>query len=268
MQVNAISVNNPSFRASEEERKFAALGDDALRTIAWNRASVEAKDKRHNRIDKGIYYSLPLIGGISTLAQKMDYMPAKNGFVKLPAAKLRSAKLGRAGMVTGAWAVALTAVSALWDGKEIAEKKIQSVKEYNKEHPVFTTLATLALSLGAIVAANRLSGKVIEKYLLKEVPETAKDLGKLTKLDKFLNNNKILNSAEKLLEKTPSALKDIGKTAVDYLPWIAIGTQITHSWGHQSAKLRQANKDYAELKEAQQIIREDIADEEIDNILD
>ena len=93
---------------------------------------------------------------------------------------------------------------------------------------------------------------------------SGRNLLKESKLDKALNNSKILNGAEKLANKMPPALKDIGKTVVDFLPWIAIGTQIAHSWGHQSVKLNQANKNYAELKNAQNIIRQDIVDEQIE----
>jgi hypothetical protein len=276
MLVNAISVKTPSFRASEEERKFAALDDSTLRQMAWNKAYVEVNDKRHNRIDKAFYYSLPLIGGISSLAQKMDYVPFRTGNINktgiglasVPAHKLRTAKLAKAGVVTGAWTVALGAISALWGAKNIAEKKIDSVREFNKEHPVLTTVATIAASFGAVVGANRLSGKIVENFLLKDLKGTMVHLLRESKLDKALNNNKILNTAEKFVNKMPPALKDIGKTAVDFLPWIAIGTQIAHSWGHQSVKLDQANKNYAEIKKAQQIVRQDIVDEKIAEELD
>ena len=264
MQVNAISVKTPSFRASEEEKRFAALDDNALRAIAWNKASAEVNDKRHKRIDNAFYLSLPIVGGISTLAQKMDYRPYKTGLMSVPPHKIRAAKLGRAGMITGAWAVALAAVSALWGAKDIAEKTSKSIKEFNKEHPVLTTGAAIIASFGAVVLANRLSGKIAEKYILKDARALLKDTIKETKLDKFLNNNKIINYADNFIKKMPPALKDIGKTVVEYLPWITIGTQIAHSWGHQNVKLAQVNKDYNELRTAQEIVRQDIIDEEID----
>ncbi len=267
MQISAVSLNSPNFRASEEERRFAALSDEALRSLAWKKASVEVDDKRHRRLDNAIYCSLPIVGGISTLAQKMDYRPFKTGLMSVPPHKLRAAKLTRAGMVAGAWGVALGAVSALWGANNAAEKHIKSLKEFNKEHPVLSTLSLLTASFGAVILANRLSGKIAQKYILKDSGELLKDTLKTTKLDKALNDNKILNAAEDFIKKMPPALKDIGKGVVAYLPWIAIGTQLAHSWGHQSAKLNQVNKDYNELKTAQDMIRQNIIDEKIDQEL-
>ena len=175
MQISAVSLNSPNFKASEEEKRFAALSDSALRTLAWNKASVEVDDKRHKRLDNAIYCSLPIAGGISTLAQKMDYRPFKTGLMSVPPHKLRAAKLARAGMVAGAWGVALGAVSALWGANNIAEKHIKSVKEFNKEHPVLSTLSVLAASFGAVILANRLSGKIAQKYILKDSRELLKD---------------------------------------------------------------------------------------------
>ena len=264
MQVNAISVSNPSFRASEREKQFAALDDAALRTLAWNKASVDVNDKRHNRLDKAMYLSLPIVGGISTLVHKLEYEPIKDAIINVPSNKIRTAKLARAGRVAGAWAVALGAVSALWGAKDFAEKSVKSVKEFSKDHPVLTTMGAIAASFGAVVFANRVSYKAMNKFLFKDAQKAVGDFSKLTKLDKALNNSKILNSAEKFIKKMPPVLKEIGKNVVDFLPWIVIGTQITHSWGHQSAKLEQANKNYAQMKTAQEMIRQDIADEKID----
>ncbi len=50
-----------------------------------------------------------------------------------------------------------------------------------------------------------------------------------------------------------------------FAPLIIIGSQIAHSFGHQNAKVQQASNNYKELKAAQENIRQDVVEEEIDN---
>lgn len=259
MQINAISASNPSFRATEHERVFAALDDSTIRQIAWKKASVEVNDKRHNKLDKAMFMSLPVIGGLSSLAfaTKPD----------IPEQKLRAYKFGRAAKIAGSWTLALGAVSVLGGVKNIIENNIKPIKKFDNDHPVLATIGYLTAAFFAIGATNRLTHRIADKIIMKDGINILENAAKMTKLDNVLNTNKYINKAAEYIKKVPPALKDIGRIALGYLPWIAIGTQIAHMWGHQNAKLNQVEKNYTELKAAQEIIRQDLIDEKINKEL-
>jgi hypothetical protein len=259
MQVNAISASNPSFRATDEDRIFAKLDDSTLRNIAWNKASVDVNDKRHNKLDKAMFLSLPVIGGLSTLAYGIK--------PDIPVQKIRAAKFGRAGKIAGAWTLALGAVTALGGIKNIVENNVKAIKKFDNEHPMLTTIASLAVAFAAIGVTNKLNDKIFNKIIIKNGKNILEDASKMTKLDNILNTNKFINKSAQYLEKVPPALKDIGRIVLGYLPWIAFGTQIAHIWGHNSVKVNQAEKNYNELKTAQEIIREELIDEKINQEL-
>lgn len=259
MQVNAISASNPGFRATDKEHIFAALDDSTLKQIAWNKASVDVNDKRHNKLDRAMFMSLPIIGGLSSLAFATKPDIAEQ--------KLRAVKFGRAAKIAGSWALALGAVSALSGLKNVVENNVKSIRKFDNEHPVLTTLASLAVAFVAIGATNKLTHRIADKLIMKDGINILENAAKMTKLDNVLNTNKYINKAAEYIQKVPPALKDIGRIALGYLPWIAIGTQIAHMWGHQNAKLNQVEKNYSELKAAQEMIRENIIDEKINENL-
>ena len=259
MQINAISASNTSFRATDQERIFAALDDNTLRQIAWNKASVDVNDKRHNKLDRAMFLSLPVVGGLSSLAFATN--------PDIPVQKLRAAKFGRAAKIAGSWTLALGAISALSGIKNVVENNVKSIRKFDNDHPVLTTLASLTVAFLAIGATNKLTHRIADKLIMKDGINILESAAKMTRLDNVLNTNKYINKAAEYIQKVPPALKDIGRVALGYLPWIAIGTQIAHMWGHNSAKLNQVEKNYAELKAAQEIIREDLIDEKINQNL-
>lgn len=263
MQVGAVSLNNKiNFKASEEEFHFATLKDRDLGQIAYDQACKQVNDKRHKRIDNALFYSLPVVAGLSTLAKKLPPLmqgetPALSIFA--PVAKVRGLKLLRAGAVTGLWAAALGALALVAGAENWVIKKSESVRNFVQEHPVISTVGSLVAAVGAVYGANRISGKVLYKL----IPSVEKNLTKMTYLDKVLNNSKILNSAEKLIAKIPPSIKSIGATVLNWSPFVVMGTQIAHYFGHEHVKNKQAYKNYNELKEAQDNIRQNIIEEAV-----
>lgn len=268
MQVGSISYNNPSFKASREERFFASLDDNNLYNIAKNKASIDVNDKKHRRIDNALFYSLPLIGGLTTLVQDYSLKPVKKGFISVNPLKVRSGKLARAGVATAVWGLALGAVSLVAKATNAIENKIKPIKDFAQEHPIISTLTSLGLALGAIYGVNKASGKLINKFVLKDMKSALKDFDKVTKFDNVLNNSKILNGTKKVLEKVPSSIKDIAKTAISWSPLAVILTQLTHGMNHGSVKATQTNKNFVQLKQAQNNIRQELVNEELEKELE
>lgn len=99
MQVSSVSnsFNPPSFRASREEQAFSRLDDSDLRKMAYAKASNDVNDKKHRRIDKALYYSLPLAGGLVAVAGG-----------KFSGKYARINRLGVFGAVAGIWALGLS----------------------------------------------------------------------------------------------------------------------------------------------------------------
>lgn len=264
MQVGAVSLSNKvNFKASDEEYIFASLNDKALRHVAYNQACEQVNDKRHKKINNALYYSLPIVGGLSTLASKVALKQEGNLAVLAPATKIRGIKLMRAGAITGVWTAALASIALVAGAENLLYKKSQSVKDFVNEHPIISTVGTLVTAFGAIYGVNKVGGKLLGK--LGNYIE--KNISKVNKFDNALNNSKILNSAENLISKLPTSIKSLGATALKWSPVAVMATQIAHYFGHEKVKNNQAYQNYSQLKDAQEIIREDIANEVAENIV-
>ena len=257
MQVNSVSLssnaNNTAFKASLEEQVFANLKDRDLRTIAWAKASKDVNDRKHHRIDNALFFALPLAGGLSAAAAKFT----PEAIAAYGAKNLRSVKLARFGIVSASWAAGLAALGVLWNAKDYLAKKVDIIKN----NPVISTVATFAAGFGVLAVVDRLGAKGIAKALNKVDGE--KIMPYLVKARNAINSSKILNKASEFAAKFPSPIKDMARMAAEFSPLLVIGTQISHVFGHQSVKAKAANRNYEELKQAQENIRENIADETI-----
>ena len=107
----------------------------------------------------------------------------------------------------------------------------------------------LAAGIGAIMLVNKgftkLGTLTAPKFMQKGT----------AKVDKFLNNNAFIQNCKKgllnLADKTPSALKEIGATALDWSPTLLLFGGLFHSIGSTSRQNREYVKNYTELKEKQ-----------------
>lgn len=264
MQVNSISNSySTAFKASAQEEMFARLNDNDLKNIAWAKASKDVNDKKHHKLDKALYYSLPLAAGISAATTK--YAPE---YVKMVGKNnLRALRLGSFGVAAASWIAGLTAINLVWNAKDYIAKTSSKAKEFISNNPILTTAATFAAGIGAIVAVDKLGIKGISKII--NLVEKKGLTGKVVEGAKFvrdaLNSSKVINKAAEYVAKVPAPIKEIARTTAGFAPLIIIGSQIAHSFGHQNAKVQQASNNYKELKAAQENIRQDVVEEEIDN---
>ena len=258
MQVNSVSLsqnaNNTAFKASVEEQLFAKLKDRDLRDIAWKKASHDVNDRKHRAIDNALFVTLPLAGGLSAAAAKLS----PETIAKFGKHNTRALKFARFGLVSASWAAGLAALGVLWDTKDFLAKKIDVIRN----NPVIASVATFAAGFGVLAGVDKLGTKAIVKAI--NMADNEKIISVLKKVRDGLNNSKVLNKVSEFISKFPSPLKDIGRGAAELAPLLVIGTQIAHMFGHQKVKSQVAYKNYDNLKQAQQNIRENIADEQID----
>ncbi len=258
MQVNSVSLssnaNNMAFKASLEEQVFANLKDRDLRNIALAKASKDVNDRKHRNIDNALFISLPLAGGLAATAQKIS----PEAVAKFGKHNMRAIKFARFGLVSASWGAGLAALGVLWNAKDYLAKKVNVIKN----NPVISSIATFSAGFGVLAAVDKAGAKGLAKVI--DSVDSKKVLPHLRKMRNALNESKVLNKASEFMSKFPSPIKDIARGTAELAPLLVIGTQIAHIFGHQSVKAKVANKNYDELKQAQQNIREDIADEKID----
>ncbi len=258
MQVNSVSLSasahNTAFKATPEEHVFAGLRDKDLRKIAFAKASDDVNDRKHRAIDNTLFFALPLAGGLSAAVR--DFTP--EAIAQIGKKNIRSLRLARFGLVSASWAAGLAALSALWNTKDYLAQKVDIIKN----NPVISSVATFAAGFGVLAAVDKYGFKGLMKVI--NSVDDKKVMPYIKKARTALNNSKILNKASEYISKFPSPIKDMAKGAAELAPLLIIGTQIAHMFGHQRVKTNVATKNYEDLKQAQEKVRENIADERID----
>ena len=258
MQVNSVSLsanaNNTAFKATPEEHVFANLKDKDLRKIAFAKASDDVNDRKHRAIDNTLFFALPLAGGLSAAVR--DFAP--EAVAQIGKQNIRSLRLAKFGLVSASWAAGLAALSALWNTKDYLAQKIDIIKN----NPVISSVATFAAGFGVLAAVDKYGFKGLMKVI--NSVDDKKVMPYIKKVRSALNNSKVLNKASEYISKFPSPIRDMAKGAAELAPLLIIGTQIAHMFGHQIVKTNVAARNYEDLKQAQQTVRENIADEKID----
>ena len=219
------------------------------------KASYDVNDRKHHRIDNLLFLSLPLAGGLSAVAK--GFTP--EAVTQFGKHNMRAAKLGHFGLVTASWAAGLTALGLLWGTKDYLAQKIDLVKN----NPAISSVLTFVAGFAVLAGVNKAGYKVLPKVV--KLTEHKKVLPHLIKMRDALNNSKTINKASEFVAKFPSPIKDMARATATFAPLLVIGTQIGHLFGHQNVKAKVANKNYVELKNAQELIRQDIAKSKVND---
>lgn len=245
MQVNSVKLNdrisNSSFGSTNFQERFAALNDEDLKKVAYAKTLHNVNDKKHKLINNALIASIPIVGGIAAAVN--------------PKSMSRLGRVGAFGMGMMGWVLPFFAWDVVLGAGKVASK-IDSVKEFTQKHPMTTMLGTFAAAIGAYTALRTGSLKAMEKYGDKILEKAAPTLKKVSKA---LNASKTLDKASQILQKTPSALKEFSKVALNFAPWAIIFTSFAHSFDYESTRNKVFNKNYNELKAAQDIVRQDLA---------
>ncbi|MDE6138120.1 MAG: hypothetical protein K2F57_01460 [Candidatus Gastranaerophilales bacterium] len=260
MQVNSISANVNSSKASfgnridrEAIEQFAQMDDKTLRMAALQKAAVDTKDKKHRRIAKAIYWSIPLAAGLAAVVKN----PAKTATSLLKINTSRSDNLLKFAANALNWAGTFAVIGAVFSASNKLEKINKKVREFSKEHPTLTFISKVGASLGALALASFGLSKLAAKSADKPVKFATKKLA--YKVNTALNNSKVLNKVSEGLAKIPSSIKGFAKGVAEWSPMLLVLTSLSHSLNHTKSFTVQTAKNYTQLKESQAQIREALA---------
>lgn len=255
MQVNSISANvnsKASFGHRDADVQRAILeglanaDDRELRHVAAKNAAKTTNDKMHRRMDRALWYSLPLAAGVAAVVQN----PAKT------VGKISKARLGNLATFAAtalSWAGTFAIIDGVFGGARLLEKSSQKVRDFNAEHPMTATFATIGAGIGALMLGRKGLTKILAKGGDKPLEYGTKKF--IAKMNKALNGSKIINGTEKLLAKAPNWAKNFTKGVISWSPMLLVGTSIAHSFNHSRVKTAETVKNYTQLKDAQEQAR-------------
>lgn len=252
MQVNAInsqitgSARNFTGKRDNIEA-FINLNDGEIQKLAYLKTVQKVNDKKHRKLDRTLMNLVPVAAGVAAAVLTKGKLFTQKG---------RLEKLIVLGETTAKWFAAFGIIDLIFAGKNKLDQKSEKSREFTRRNPFISFLATAGLSFAAIAGVKKGFGKLVEKYGTRIVDKyDGKITKKLLAAGEKLDNSKVLNWVSDKLgfvsKKTPSALKEVGKSALSWSPAIIGLGAVLHSADHANAKARELNKNYNELKEKQ-----------------
>lgn len=250
MQISSV---NPAFgrsSASTLDRRTAGdmllqMNDGDIRQLALLQTVENVDRKKNNKITNALFYNAPLAAGIATAVL------TKGGKTKIFSTQLTgvAGRMAKGLKVAGVWTAALAAVDLLGFAKNKLAQKSESVRKFDKEHPILSMGAMLAAGIGAISLVYKGAGKLGTINAPKFMKNATKTAGE------FLNKNKkmvaVKNGYVNLVKKTPAAIKNIAATMLDWAPTALLFGGLLNSIAGTAAENREFNKNYNNLKDAQ-----------------
>lgn len=258
MQVSSINQMVPS--RQDFRNALIGMDDDSIRQIAYLRTTQRINQRKNNKVNNALFYSAPLAAGLGMA------LLSKNGATKLFGNEL-SGIAGRMakGIKTAAyWTAGLAAIDLFGKARNKVAEKSPELKKFDQQHPLLSIGTMLAIGFGILTLVNKGAGKLTTL----KAPEFLKK--GTEKLAKNINNSKFIISAKdkliKLAGKTPSALKEIGETALNWAPTALLFGGLFHSISSANAVSKEFNKNYTNLKEAQlELAKSEVAKLSVEN---
>lgn len=243
MQVNSVS-SAQTFKSNNVNPAaiLAFASDRDLQQIAYAKTLHDVNDKKHRRIDKALFASIPIAAGIAAAVT--------------PAKAARIDRLISGSLVTAGVTASLAVIGAAFGLRNKIDENSETAAKFSRNYPLLSVLATSAAAFAGIVALNKGSNKILNTKFANDL--FAKLEPTLEKLGKKLDASKVLDFTSKQLAKLPSAFKEITKTALKWSPIAIIGTQIVHDINHDRVKTKEYYNNFAQLKTAQNAIRESL----------
>jgi len=250
MLVNAVSTKSLDSQAfghrkreisKEELEAFASADDYTLRKFASVAASDAVNDKKHRRISNAIWASLPVSAGLSSMIGVAGRIPKIKAFAA----------------TTAAWAATFAVIDGVFGAKRYADRHSAGLREFNKEHPLLSTVATIGAAIGAIILGGKGASKLYEKYGAKGI-EQLKKVG----VDKWIKESKVLDKVSEYAAKVPSSIKGFAKGVIGWGPAILVMTSIAHTISHERARAVETFNQFEALKNEQAAVRDALRAEE------
>lgn len=243
MQISSI---NPSFNGRRDNIDMMINMDDkTIRDAAYLKTASRYDHEKSRKITNALFYSAPIAAGLATAVL------SKGGNTKMFSTKLSGlgARAAKGMAVAAGWTAALASIDLLGYGKRKLAENSAGVRNFDKEHPFMS----MGLMLGGAIAAVIGVQKGMIKLGQLKTPEFLQKAA--ANANKFLNNNKTVQSMKsgllKLADKTPHALKDIGKTALEWSPTALLFGGLFHSINSVGKENREFYNNYTELKDKQ-----------------
>lgn len=243
MQISAVSA--PNFRGKRDNvDALIGLDDNSIRQIAYMETASKFDNKKSRKVTNALFYSAPIAAGLGAAV----FTKGKSKIFSKEVTGV-AARVANGLQIAAGWTAALLAVDAIRIGRNKLVEKSPEARKFDREHPVISLLGTLAAGVGAVL----LVGKGAEKLASKKAP---KFLQKATgNVAEFLNDSKLMvgakNSLKKVVEKTPSALKEFGASMLSWAPSLLLFGGMFHSFSSANAQNKDFVNNYTRLKNAQ-----------------
>lgn len=244
MQVNAIS-SGTGFTSKRDD--MIAQDDKYIRLVAYQKTLRKTNPEKNRKITNAMFYSIPVVAGLSAAILTKGKTTLLTKELSGKAAKFAN------GLKTGAaWGATLAFADALIGSKNLLSRNSEKFRDFERKNPVLTFFATLGTAIGALCYAP----KGLAKLAGKIKPATMEKItAKIGRAGEKINKSKVLENLAKpfrsLAKKTPSALKEVGKTIAAWAPdALLIGT-LLHVLSSGYKENSEFNKNYSTLKEKQ-----------------
>ncbi len=243
MQVSSISPNFQGRRDNIDA--LIGMDDNTVRQLAYLKTSAKVDHERNRKVTNTLFYSAPLAAGLGTA------LLTKNGNTRIFSTQLTgiAGRMAKGLKVAGYWTAGLMAIDLLGSVKNKLAQKSPEVRRFDNNHPILSLGTMILAGLGVLALVKK--GAILASRV--KAPKFVQN--GTFKLAAFLNNNRISMKAKdgykNILAKTPSALKEIGATALSWTPTALLFGGLFHSIGSANKERKEFAKNYTELKEKQ-----------------
>lgn len=239
MQVNSISsAQNFQGRKRDNVEAFIHLDDSTIQQLAYAKTAKTVNDKHHRKLNNRLINLVPVAAGVATAAL--------GNFTRV--GKLVAFATTTAGCFAG-----FGIIDAVFGAKRKLNKNSEASAIFAYEYPILDFAATAGIALGAICGARKGFNKLVNKVPKKTYNKV---VAYLRLSNNKLNKSRVLNSiakvTDKVLTKTPSAMKEAGKTVLEWSPFILAGGAMVHSIIHTVTKYKVFANNYNDLKNKQE----------------
>lgn len=243
MQVSSVS---PSFSGRRDNvDAMINMDDKAIRDAAYIKTSSRYNHDKSRKITNALFYSAPIAAGLGTA------ILSKGGKAKIFSKEVTglAARAANGLKVAGVWTAALAAIDLLGYAKNKLADNSPEVRNFDKEHPLLSIGLMIGAAIGAVIGVQKGAVKLGTLKAPKFLQKFAENS------NKFLNNNKTVQSMKNgllnLADKTPHALRDIGRTALEWAPTALLFGGLFHSIHSVGKENREFYNNYNELKQKQ-----------------
>lgn len=210
MQISAIN-SGTNFGQSHSYRANGRLSEDEIKEYAL-KATVKQSQERSRNI-KRLFYSVPLLAGISTAI-------LHKGNSKVLSKELSGAagKIAEGFKSGGSWAFLLGTGAAIAGANSVLAKKSDGYMNFRKNHPVLSVIGDIAAFIGISIAAPIGLSKLASK-MPNQMANLSKGIENLATHINGIKTPKFIKTAKDSISKIiPNRIKDMGTRASANIP--------------------------------------------------